>query len=280
MQSHKSTLRLKLQESQNFFEEKGVSKIDAGLILGTGLGDVADMLSNRLELEVDACPHLSASTALAHRPTMSVGNIGSKKVLVFEGRRHLYEGCTMEEIVMPIYILKTLGAKEVIMTNAAGGLNPSFEEGDLMIMDDYINFMGASPLEGVNDDSIGSRFPDMIEPYDKERKKHFLRIATNQSIRMHQGIFCGVRGPQLETRAEYRMLRGWGCDAVGMSTVPETIAANHVGMKAVGIACITDICTPESLSPVDIPKILSIAKKAGPAFQCLIQYYFEGKFND
>lgn len=278
MQSDK-TLSQKMKDVLGYFRDQGIGHIDSGLILGTGLGDISRVLTDRKELDIEACPHLSASTALAHNGTMCTGKIGKYSLLVFEGRRHIYEGCSMQDIVMPIYTLKALGASEVLMTNAAGGLNPEFAEGDLMIAEDYINFMGTGPLEGPNDDAVGGRFPDMIAPYDQDAERSFLALAREYSIRMHRGVFCGVRGPQLETRAEYRMLRNWGCDAVGMSTVPETIAAMHAGIRVSAIACITDLCFPEALHPVDIPKILAIAKTAGPKFQTLIKAYFEGKNN-
>jgi purine-nucleoside phosphorylase len=198
------------------------------------------------------------------------GKLGGLPVMAMEGRFHMYEGYPLDQITLPVRVMKALGAKLLVVSNACGGMNPYYRSGDIMLIDDHINLLGANPLTGINDDRLGPRFPDMCEPYSHELIERAMTIARRENIPVHRGVFVAVAGPNLETRAEYRFLRMIGADVVGMSTVPEVIAAVHAGLKVVGFSIITDMCLPDALEPADVPKIIATANAAEPQLTKLV----------
>jgi purine-nucleoside phosphorylase len=212
---------------------------------------------------------------MVHEGTLILGNLGGKPVACLEGRYHCYEGYTLEEVTLPVRVLKALGVEYAIFSNAAGGLNPQFQKGDIMLIEDHINLMGVNPLVGPNDESLGPRYPDMSEPYDLRALARMEEIALESRIRTQRGVYVALTGPCLETRAEYRFLRTIGADAVGMSTVPEIIVAVHSGLKSIGISCITDICLPDALKAVEISEIIRVASEAEPKIALLVQRFVE-----
>ena len=233
-----------------------------GLILGTGLGALAREIRAEATIPYAEIPHFPHSTVESHAGQLVCGTLAGQSVVAMEGRFHLYEGYTPAQVTFPIRILKELGCRTLIVSNAAGGMNPLHDVGDLIVIEDHINLMGINPLIGPNDDRLGLRFPDMIEPYDRSLQDLALSIAREANIAAHRGVYVGVTGPNLETRAEYRMLRAIGADVVGMSTVPEVIVAVHAGLKVLGFSIITDRCLPDALEPADITKILAVAREA------------------
>ncbi|MGC1273289.1 MAG: purine-nucleoside phosphorylase [Planctomycetaceae bacterium] len=243
---------------------------DVGLILGTGLGGVAESVTNRVEIPYGDIPHFPRSTAPGHSGRFIAGKFGGVPVVAMEGRFHYYEGYSLREVTFPVRVMKALGAGTLIVTNAAGGLNPQHELADVMLIEDHINLMPDNPLRGVNDDELGPRFPDMSEPYDRRLLQLAQHAAREMGIPFQKGVFVAVPGPNLETRAEYRMLRGMGADAVGMSTVPEVIVARHAGLQVLAFSVITDLCLPDALEPADIDKIIAVAKTGGERLAKLI----------
>jgi purine-nucleoside phosphorylase len=209
-------------------------------------------------------PGFPLSTVEGHRGSLLAGEVGGRRVLAMEGRFHFYEGYSLREVTFPVRVFRALGTPVLVLTNACGGLDPLFEAGDLMVLDDHINLMGDSPLRGPNDDALGPRFPDMGRVYDPALVALAEAVAREEGIPLRKGVYAALPGPQLETRAEYRMLRTLGAHAVGMSTVPEAIVAAHAGMKVLGFSVVTDMCLPDHLEPVDLPRILATAAKAGP----------------
>jgi purine-nucleoside phosphorylase len=210
-----------------------------------------------------------------HKGELVVGKLGEETVAALEGRYHYYEGYSLDEITFPVRVLRALGAELAIFSNAAGGLNPNFQKGDIMIIADHMNLMGVNPLIGPNDDALGPRFPDMCEPYSLDVISRIEKIALESGIRAPRGVYAALTGPCLETRAEYRFLRTIGADAVGMSTVPEVIVAVHAGLKVAGLSCITDLCLPDALKPVNIQEILQVAAEAEPRMTLLVQRLVE-----
>ena len=237
---------------------------EAAVVLGTGLGGVAEEMERAKTIPYDAIPGFPVSTVEGHRGTLLAGRLRGRAVLAMEGRFHFYEGYSLRAITFPVRVFRALGAHTLVLTNACGGLNPLFEGGDLMVVDDHINLMGDSPLRGPNDDALGPRFPDMGRVYDPALVALAERVALEEGIALRKGVYLALPGPQLETRAEYRMLRTLGADAVGMSTVPEAIVAVHAGMRVLGFSVVTDMCLPDHLEPVNIERILATAAKAGP----------------
>lgn len=240
------------------------------IVLGTGLGGLVDQIEIVATIEYGDIPHFPASTATSHRGRLVCGHLNGVPVVAMEGRFHMYEGYPLKQITLPIRVFKRLGVELLIVSNACGGLNPYYQSGDIMMIDDQINLMGDNPLIGVNDDRLGPRFPDMCEPYDQQWIDRAVAIARRDDIHIHRGVFVAVAGPNLETRAEYRFLRTIGADVVGMSTVPETIVAVHCGLKTIGISVITDMCLPDSLKPANVEKIIETANRAGPNLQRLV----------
>jgi len=242
----------------------------AGVILGTGLGSVAGQIQTEATLDYASIPHFPQSTTVGHAGQLVCGLLEGLPIAALEGRFHAYEGYTHRQIAFPIRVLRALGAEMLIVSNASGGMNPLFSQGDIMVIDDHINLMNGNPLIGVNDDRLGPRFPDMSRPYDPVLARRALEIARQENIVAHRGVYVGVTGPNLETRAEYRFLRAIGADAVGMSTVPEVIAAVHGGMRVRGLSIITDLCLPDALKPANIEEIIAVAAEAEPKLRKIV----------
>lgn len=234
------------------------------LILGTGLGQLADEIETEQIISYDDIPNFPVSTVESHAGKLIFGKLGSKDVVAMQGRFHYYEGYTMHQIAFPVRVAKAIGAQTLLVSNACGGLNSNFRRGDIMLIKDHINFLGDNPLIGPNDDELGPRFPDMSEPYTERLLELAENVALENSVKMHQGVYLAVTGPMLETKAEYRYMRQLGADVVGMSTVPEVIAAVHMGMDVLGISVITDECFPDALEPVEIEEVLAAAAMAEP----------------
>ncbi|MGX7060074.1 purine-nucleoside phosphorylase [Vagococcus humatus] len=236
-----TTLSEKLQQTAAYIKEQGVTDVDFGLILGSGLGELANEISEPIIIKYENIPNFPVSTVVGHAGQLVYGELAGKKVLAMQGRFHYYEGNTMEIVTFPVRVMKALGAHSLVVTNAAGGVNTSFTPGNLMLITDQINFMGANPLIGANDENLGPRFPDMSEAFDKEYGKVARSVATELKITLQQGVYMGFSGPTYETPAEVRMARLMGADAVGMSTVPEVIVARHMGMRVLGVTCVTNL---------------------------------------
>lgn len=237
---------------------------EIGIILGTGLGTLAERIETPHRIAYESIPHFPVSTVDSHAGELILGTLAGKQVVALSGRFHRYEGYSLQEVTFPVRVAGTLGIHSLIVSNAAGGLNPQFSAGDLMVITDHINFMGDNPLIGINDDRLGPRFPDMSEPYTRDLIKLAETIALEEGIKLHRGVYLGCTGPCLETAAEYRFMRAIGADAVGMSTVPEVIVAVHAGLKVLGFSAITDECLPDALEPADIDNIIAIANAAEP----------------
>ena len=256
--------RIQRAEAVSFIKEHLPINPEYLLILGTGLGELAENMTISLELPYKDIPHFPVSTVESHTGKLLMGYLGGKRVMAMQGRFHYYEGYSMNQIVFPIRVAKMLGIQTLLVSNACGGLNPNFERGDIMLINDHINFLGDNPLIGPNDPDLGPRFPDMSQPYTKHLLVTANQVALDAGIKIHQGVYLAVSGPMLETKAEYRYMRQLGADAVGMSTVPEVIAAVHMGMKVLGISVITDECFPDSLEPVSLDDVLNAAAMAKP----------------
>jgi purine-nucleoside phosphorylase len=233
-----------------------------GIVLGTGLGALAEEIQAEVSIPYTDLPHFPKSTVTSHKGQLVCGTLAGQTVIAMEGRFHLYEGYTAAQVTFPIRVMKELGCQYLIVSNAAGGLNSLHHKGDLVVIDDHINLMGVNPLLGPNDDRLGPRFPDMIEPYDRALQNLALKAAMEENVTAHRGVYVGVLGPNLETRAEYRYLRTIGADVVGMSTVPEVIVAVHAGLRVLGFSIVTDLCLPDALEPVKLEEILAVARTA------------------
>jgi purine-nucleoside phosphorylase len=264
-----------IQESLKFIESKTSIKPEIGIILGTGLGRLADSIDTDVSLPYETVPHFPLSTVEAHAGKLILGTMKGKSVVAMQGRFHYYEGYTMQQIVYHIRVMKFLGVQTLIVSNACGGVNPLFVPGTIMAITDHINLLGDNPLIGPNDPRIGPRFPDMSEPYSKELLELAMKVALQNGIRLEQGVYASMSGPSLETRAEYRMLKTLGADVIGMSTVPEVIAAVHAGIRVLGLSVVTDACLPDALEPADIKKIIAVADKTEPVLVRLIEKVLE-----
>lgn len=243
----------------------------AGLILGTGLGDLVAEIEVEAALDYEDIPHFPRSTALSHAGRLVLGRLDGVPVAGMQGRFHKYEGYPLAIVTLPVRVMHALGADTLIVSQAAGGLDPSYRAGDVMVIDDQINLLGDNPLIGVNDDRLGPRFPDMSAPYDRELIEVALAVARREDFVAHKGVTVAVTGPCLETRAEYRFLRAIGADVVGMSTVPETIVAVHEGMRVFGLSVVTDMCLPDALEPADADAIVAVAGAAAPRLRALVR---------
>jgi purine-nucleoside phosphorylase len=243
-----------------------------GIILGSGLGGVTGAITDAVTIPYDTLPHFARSTAHGHAGQLVCGMLEGVPVVVLEGRQHAYEGYPLAQITFPVRVLQRLGARRLVVTNACGGLNPMFRTGDLMLIDDHINLMNDNPLIGINDERLGPRFPDMSAPYAPRLIDEALEIARRENFAAHRGVYVAVTGPNLETRAEYRFLRGIGADVVGMSTVPEVIVAVHAGLEVLGISVITDMCLPDALEVATVEKILAVARSAEPKLRALVTH--------
>ena len=241
-----------------------------GIILGSGLGGVTGAITDPVTIPYDAIPHFARSTAHGHSGQLVCGRLEGVPVVVMEGRQHAYEGYPLAQITFPVRVLKRLGAGLLIVTNACGGLNPLYRSGDIMLIDDHINLLNDNPLVGINDERLGPRFPDMSAPYTPALIDAALEVSRRENFACHRGVYVAVTGPNLETRAEYRFLRGIGADVVGMSTVPEVIVAVHAGLDVLGISVITDMCLPDALEVATVDKILAVARGAEPKLRALV----------
>jgi len=261
------SLREQIQESLAFIRKHTKMRPEIGIILGTGLGGLVKEIRKEIVLDYDEIPHFPISTVESHHGKLIFGTLAGKKIVAMQGRFHYYEGYTMQQVAYPVRVMSHkagLGVKTLLISNAAGGMNPEFRKGDIMLITDHINMQGDNPLIGPNDDDLGPRFPDMSEPYNRDLIALADKVACDQKIKLQRGVFVAVQGPNLETRAEYRFLRNIGADVVGMSTVPENIVANHMGMRVLGISIITDECFPDSLEPVSVEEIIRVANRAEP----------------
>lgn len=261
----------KVQKAKECIKSIDSSKIDLAIILGTGLGSIVNDIENKKIIKYKDIPGFPISTVLGHAGELIIGELMGKKVLALNGRFHYYEGYEMREVTFPVRVIKALGIEKIIVTNAAGGMNPNFSAGDLMIIEDHINLMGNNPLIGRNYEEFGPRFPDMSQAYNRELLKLAESCADKLNIKVQKGVYAAVSGPTYETPAELRMLRNVGGDAVGMSTVPEVIVANHMSMKVLGISCITDMALADNLEPLDHKKVVETANKAMVRFVSLVK---------
>jgi len=264
-------MRTALAEAVEAIRQRSKLQPEAAIVLGTGLGGLAREIDVETAIPYSEIPHFPLSTVESHTGQLLLGTLAGKRVVAMEGRFHRYEGYTLQEIALAIRVMYLLGARTLIVSNACGGMNPKWQAGDLMLITDQINLLGDNPLIGPNLDELGPRFPDMSEPYDRALQQIALDVAASQNLDLCQGVFVAVTGPNLETRAEYRMLRALGADVVGMSTVPEVIAARHMGMRVLGVSIITDECDPDNLAEADIVKIIATARLAEPKLTALIK---------
>ena len=260
----------KIEEAATFIRSHWDTVPHAGIILGTGLGGLVEQIDVEAAIDYGDIPHFPKSTATSHRGRLVCGKLNGLSVVAMEGRLHMYEGYPLKEITLPVRVMKALGAELLVVSNACGGLNPYFQSGDIMVIEDQINLMGDNPLIGINDDRLGERFPDMCEPYTQSLVDRALEIARKKNIVAHKGVFVAVAGPNLETRAEYRFLRMIGADVVGMSTVPEVIVAVHSKMRVIGFSIVTDMCLPDCLKPADTEEIIRVANEASPKLTQLL----------
>lgn len=266
-----SDLITKINETIEVIRKKTKETYEIGIVLGTGLGGLVRDIEIEHTFDYSELPHFPLSTVESHKGKLILGKINGKNVIAMQGRFHYYEGYTMKQITYPIRVMKFLGVKTLLVSNACGGMNPIYKRGDIMLMLDHINLLGDNPLIGLNEDTLGPRFPDMSEPYSLELISLAEQVALENKIKVQKGIYVVVPGPNLETRAEYRFLRATGADVVGMSTVPEDIVANHMGMRVLGISIITDECFPDSLQPVNVEEIISTAMRAEPKMTLIMK---------
>jgi len=264
------TIREQIEETSGFISEHLTFAGNVGIILGTGLGGLAEDIDTEQVIPYDHIPHFPLSTVEFHAGKLIFGKLAGKAVMAMQGRFHRYEGYDFKQITFPVRVMKAMGVKTLLVSNASGALNPMYRAGDLMIMDDHINLLGGNPLIGENDDSLGPRFPDMSEPYSRRLIAMAEEVALEKKMKVHRGVYAAVPGPNLETRAEYRYLRIIGADVVGMSTIPEDIVAIHSGMEVLGISVITDEGFPDCLEPADIQKIIKTANAAEPKLTAIM----------
>lgn len=264
-----------IQESVNFIHKQGVTLPEVAIVLGTGLGKLVDKIDIQRVINYKDIPHFVDATLESHAGKLIFGKFGGKQVVVMNGRFHVYEGYTFNEVTYGVRVMKALGVQSLLISNAAGAINLNFNKGELMLIDDHINLQGGSPLAFKNAKDFGNIFVDMSAPYHTEMNEQLETIAKENNINLHKGVYASVVGPQLETRAEYRYLKIIGADAVGMSTVPEVIVANQIGLPCVAISVLTDECDPENLKPIDIPEIFAMAAKAEPQLITLYQKLIE-----
>ncbi len=260
-----------MQKARDYIRSKTETVPNVGIVLGTGLGGLAKEIEADAVIPYSEIPGFVSSTVEFHKGRLIIGNLSGQQVVAMQGRLHYYEGFSMQEITFPIRVMKSLGASILVISNAAGGMNSDFRKGDLVIINDHINLLGDNPLIGVNNDELGPRFPDMSKPYSERLAQLAKDVAKKNNIDVREGVYVAVAGPSLETRAEYRFLRMIGADMVGMSTVPENIAAVHMGMDVLGITIISDICLPDSLEPIDINEIIKTCESAEPKLTFLIR---------
>lgn len=270
-----SEIRSQIHDALAYIRTRTASMPSVGIILGTGLGGLVAEIEVETVLEYSDIPHFPISTVESHHGRLIFGSLGGKPVVAMQGRFHYYEGYTLRQVTFPVRVMHALGVRSLLISNAAGGMNPVFRRGDIMVIYDHINLIGDNPLIGPNDDTLGPRFPDMSAAYNEEYIALAEEVALVQHIPLRKGVFVAVAGPNLETRAEYRFLRGIGADAVGMSTVPENIVAIHMGMNVLAFSIITDECFPDALEPVDVPAIIKIANETEPRLRAIMKGVIE-----
>lgn len=264
-------LRQQINEALAFLRTRTKAQPGIGIILGTGLGGLAQEIVPEVVVEYEDIPHFPVSTVESHHGRLIFGSLGNKSVVAMQGRFHFYEGYSMKQVTFPVRVMKFLGAHTLLISNAAGGMNPQFRKGSIMVITDHINLLGGNPLIGPNDDALGPRFPDMSEPYSRQLIALAEEVALDLKIRTERGVFVAVPGPNLETRAEYRFLRFIGADAVGMSTVPEVIVAVHMGIRVLGFSIITDECFPDALQPAKVEEIIAVAMNTEPKLTAIMK---------
>jgi purine-nucleoside phosphorylase len=251
-----------IQETADYVKANGIDQPAIGIILGTGLGGLVNHLNIIKEIDYASIPNFPVSTVESHKGKLIYGELEGKKVLAMQGRFHYYEGYSMQQITLPVRVMKLLGIRYLLISNAAGAVNLNYNKGSLMLLDDHINLLPENPLTGQNINELGPRFPDMSQPYNKHINELILAAAKEENITLHQGVYAAVPGPNLETRAEYRYIKIIGGDAVGMSTVPEVIVANHMKLPCAAVSVLTDECNPDNLHPVSLQEILDVAAEA------------------
>jgi len=260
-----------VQEAAAALKKVAAYEPEVAIIPGTGLDGILERIEKDHEVPFDDVPGFAATTATTHKPTLVFGRLGGRRVVATGGRHHIYEGFTPEEVTFPTRVLRALGARVLVVSNAAGGMNPRYKLGDIVLIEDHINLMGVNPLVGLSDERLGPRFPDMCQPYSRRLLDLAEAVALEEGIKVHQGVYVAVTGPNLETRAEYRFLRAIGADCVGMSTVPEVIVGVQVGFEILGLTCVTDLCLPDHLEPADIGRIIATAQAAAPKLMRLVE---------
>ena len=265
----------KIEEAKQFIEQKVSTRPRFAIVLGTGLGGMADSIEAEAAIPYEEIPHAVKATGLGHAGNLIIGKLGGQNVVAMQGRLHYYEGHTMKDITFPLRVMHALGANELIMSSAVGGMNPHLDRGDIVVITDHINVMGDNPLIGWNDDRLGTRFPDMSEPYGVERGRKFEAIALKKGVTVRRAVLAAVAGPNLETAAEYRFLRRFGADVVGMSVVPETIVAVHARMNVLAVSIVTDLCPADNLPPANIKEIIKTAERTEPVLRELVVEYLK-----
>ena len=265
-----SSLHDRVLAAAEIVRTRSALRPDVAIVLGTGLGGLAREIAVEAEIPYGEIPGFPLSTVETHAGRLLLGRLGGRPVVAMQGRFHRYEGYDLQQVTFPVRVLHALGARTLVVSNACGGMNPLWGPGDLVLLSDHINLLGDNPLVGPNDERLGPRFPDMSEPYDAGLRGLARSAALELGIVLREGVYVAVPGPNLETRAEYRMLRSVGADVVGMSTVPEVIVAVHQGMRVVGVSIITDQCLPDALEPADIGRIIATAARAEPQLTRLI----------
>ena len=253
-----------ITEAVEFLQQRGFGSPEIGIILGTGLGKIIDNVTIEAEMSYNHIPNFPTATVEFHTGKLIYGTLAGKKVILMQGRFHVYEGYSLLDVTFPVRVMKALGITKLLVSNASGAINLNFKKGEIMLIDDHINLQGGSPLAFKGVEQLGERFVDMSAPYDPTMNATIEAIAASNNITLHKGVYASVVGPQLETRAEYKYLKIIGADAVGMSTVPEIIVANHLGIPVVALSVLTDECDPDNLKPVEIPDIIAQAGKAEP----------------
>ncbi len=259
-----------ITEAADFIQQQFATVPKLGLILGTGLGGLAEQIESVATIPYAEIPHFPQSTVESHAGQLVCGTLNGVPLLAMEGRFHHYEGYSMQQVTFPVRVMHALGAETLFITNAAGGMNPDYQLADIMLIEDHINLQTENPLRGINDDRLGPRFPDMCEPYNRELLDIAKSTASELGVPTQEGVLVAVAGPNLETRSEYRMLQRMGADCVTMSTIPEVIVAVHAGMRVLGMSIVTDLCLPDELEPVQIEKILAVAAQGGEHLAKLI----------
>ncbi|MGV3594646.1 MAG: purine-nucleoside phosphorylase [Sediminibacterium sp.] len=249
----------KIEECASFLNERGFKSPEVAVVLGTGLGSFVQHIDIIHTIPYHEIPHFPVATVEFHKGQLIYGTVQGKKIMAMQGRFHYYEGYSMQQITFPIRVMKALGVQFLLLSNAAGGMNPLFKKGDMVLINDHINLLPENPLRGLNDPAFGNRFVDMCRPYDEAMGQQLIKAAHALQKEFLHGIYVSVQGPNLETRAEYRYLRAAGADMVGMSTVPEVIIANHIGLRCAAVSVITDECDPDHLQPVNIAEIIEVA---------------------